>query len=410
MFKPNAWLWIAFIVAGLPWSEPVRAESFAECLETLKQHLITTDHVEKKSLDAVFAHIEQLPRVVAADRKQAEFIETFTAYYNKRVSPARVRKGRELLDVHRNLLSDIKDRTGIPPQYLVALWGLETNFGQYFGNLPIPSALATLACDRRRSQFFTNELSAVVNLVGQGHMQVEQLVGSWAGAMGHMQFMPTTFLAHAVDADADGRIDLYGSIADALTSGATYLVNAGWQTGFRWGREVLLPDGFDYATTGQQAPRPLKAWRQMGITDTAGNALPGLDLNAAIVLPSGWLGPAFAVYDNYNVIMHWNRSSHYALSVGRLADRIAGAGTLSRALPADEALAIAPQDLKTIQTSLNALGFNAGKPDGILGSKTRRALQQFEQHTGLVADGYPDENTLYNLKSEVPDPNRHNLQ
>ncbi len=410
MFKPNTWLWIAFFATALPWSEPVGAESFAECLETLKQHLITTDHVERKSIDAVFEHIEQLPRVVAADRKQAEFIETFTAYYNKRVNPARVHKGRELLDVHRNLLSRIKDRTGIPPQYLVSLWGLETNFGQYFGNLPIPSALATLACDRRRSQFFTNELSAVVSLVGQGHMQVEQLVGSWAGAMGHMQFMPTTFLAHAVDADADGRIDLYGSIADALTSGATYLANAGWQSGFRWGREVLLPDGFDYATTGQQAPRPLTAWRQMGITDTAGNALPGLDLNAAIVLPSGWLGPAFAVYDNYNVIMHWNRSSHYALSVGRLADRIAGAGTLSRALPADEALAIAPQDLKTIQTSLNALGFDAGKPDGILGSKTRRALQQFEQQTGLVADGYPDENTLYRLKSEVSDPNMHNLQ
>ena len=371
--------------------------TFDACVSDLKSQAIA-ESLSTQAIDSVFASIEELPRVVAADRSQAEFIQSFGAYYERRVTPTRVERGRALLSEHRELLNRVQEQTGLPPQYIVSFWGLETNFGSYFGKLEIPSALATLACEGRRADFFTQQLFALVQLVGEGHMTVDQLRGSWAGAMGHMQFMPTTYLDYAVDADGDGRKDVYGSLSDALTSGGNYLRSSGWESGFRWGREITLPEDFPYQESGFHNWQPIKNWASLGVKDVFGNPLPDLETSSAILLPSGHTGPAFIVYPNFRVIMKWNRSTHYALSVGRLADRIAGAGRLTTPVPTNDDLGISPDDLKDIQRLLNARGYDAGKVDGILGSGTQRAIQAFEHANGLLADGFPDDRLLEQLR------------
>jgi membrane-bound lytic murein transglycosylase B len=235
---------------------------------------------------------------------------------------------------------------------------------------------------------FTRELLALMRIIENGDMAYEDLIGSWAGAIGHMQFMPSTFLSYAVDADGDGRKNLIGSVDDALLSGATYLANAGWQPGFRWGREVMLPDNFDYALAGLDQQRALSDWRAMGVNDVFGRPIPAISLQASLLVPSGHTGPAFLVYPNFHVIMEWNRSQYYALSVGRLADRIAGAGRLHQPLPD---IALSTQALTQLQAGLNELGYAAGTPDGVLGPSTRKAIRAFQQANGLLADGFPND-------------------
>ena len=365
------------------------APDFEQCKAALAQRARGLD-IDAAVIASVFDNIKQIPRVIDSDRQQPEFTSTFTEYYQRRVTPTRIDKGRLLKVQHDQLLNRIGRQTGVPPQYLVALWGLETNFGSYFGKLPIPSALATLACDQRRAEFFARELMATLKIIAAGDLDQATLIGSWAGAIGHMQFMPTTYLAYAKDGNADGRRDLLGSHEDALTSGAHYLQSLGWKPGFRWGREVLLPENFDYAQSGFDQWRTLDYWAQRGVTDTFGEALPALEINAAIVLPSGHRGPAFVLYDNFKVLMGWNRSINYAISVGRLADRIAGAGALAVAPPDKTVSRVSITKVKDLQAQLNALGYDAGKPDGVIGANTRRALRRYQTDKGLIADGYPN--------------------
>jgi len=366
---------------------PEAEQSWDQCVGALRDDALSQG-IPAETVADVFDNVSQLPRVIQADRAQPEFTETFTQYYEKRVTDFRVTHGRNLLASHSPLLARIHSRTGVPPQYLIAFWGLETNFGAYFGKLPIPSALTTLACDSRRGEFFARELLATLRIIANGDIERTELIGSWAGAIGHMQFMPTTFLSYAEDADDDGRRDLIGSIDDALTSGAAYLAAMGWEAGYRWGREVLLPANFDFALAGSEQWRPLADWANMDVKDAFGEPLAHSDIEAALLLPSGHLGPAFLVYPNYRTIMKWNRSAFYALSVGRLADRIAGAGHLSTALPD---VRFSTQAMIDLQNGLNQLGFAAGTPDGILGPATRNAIRDFQQRNDQVPDGYPTE-------------------
>lgn len=365
---------------------------FEQC-KTQLSALALSQGISNQTVKQVFADVEQIPRVIMSDRTQPEFTQTFTEYYERRVTKRRVDEGRRKLRQHADLLSNIQHKSGVPAQYLIALWGLETNFGAYFGKLSIPSALATLACDDRRPEFFQREFLAVLQIVDRGDIAASALTGSWAGAIGHMQFMPSTFLAHAVDGDGDGRRDLIGNLPDALTSGASYLGSLGWQPGYRWGREVLLDPDFDYTLAGLDRWQPLSTWRELGVTDVFSNPLPGTDLSAALLVPTGHQGPAFLVYPNFRVIMGWNRSEAYALSVGRLADRIAGAGRLQTPLPAVEDLRLPIKEVRALQEKLTALGFDAGKPDGILGPGTRKAVSAFQDANDLIADGYPNQAT-----------------
>lgn len=398
----SAWLFSAEVYAA--GSEPDHdsmtnaQQAFSTCTAKLRDQAISQG-LSRAAIDEVFTAVELIPRAISADRKQAEFTQTFSDYYNKRVTPTRVTLGRKLYTQHRQLLAKVELSTGVPAQYLLALWGLETNFGNYLGKLSIPSALATLACDSRRGEFFTRELMAVIQVVAREEISAASLVGSWAGAMGHVQFMPTTWLEYAVDGDNDGRRDLYGSLDDALHSAANYLQNLGWEPGFRWGREVVLPKGFDYALTGSDQWQMLSYWHDLGVNDVFGKPLPSLPAKAAILLPMGHQGPAFVVYENFRTIMQWNRSESYALSVGCLADRIAGAGRLSQALPTQQQSALPRAALINLQQALIARGYTPGKPDGILGPATRKAIRAFQQASNLVADGYPNQEVFANLQS-----------
>ncbi|MEM7098874.1 MAG: lytic murein transglycosylase [Pseudomonadota bacterium] len=382
-------LWVLLPLPAMAASDQASTsgtEAFDQCLIRLKAQA-ANEGISNTGIEQTFGQIEQLPRVIASDRAQPEFTQSFSDYYKIRVSNRRVTTGREKRIEFQDILQTLAKESSVPTQYLLAFWGLETNYGSYFGKLHIPSALATLACDPRRAEFFTAQLMATAKIVDAGHMQPQQLVGSWAGAMGHMQFMPTTYLEYAKDANNDGRADLHGSVADAMYSASDYLTGIGWLPGFRWGREVLLPDEFNYELTGSDNWQPLKTWAELGVTDTAGNVMPSLDLDSAVLVPSGRHGPAFIVYPNFKVIMKWNRSEFYALSVGRLADRIAGAGGLHIPLPDSK---IPTEKLIALQDRLNQSGYNLGKADGILGPATRRAIQSFQKSKGLIADGFPD--------------------
>ncbi|MFK7915483.1 MAG: lytic murein transglycosylase [Pseudomonadales bacterium] len=381
-------MFVVLLLLGTPHVAAADQTDFSACLKRLESEAIASG-IPADTTRRVLTGLRPIERVLQSDRSQPEFVKTFTEYFTARVNERRVEEGRRLLKEHGALLEKIKDRSGVPPQYLVALWGLETNFGSYFGKLDIPAALATLACDSRRAAFFQAELFAVLNVIATGDMQREQLVGSWAGAIGHMQFMPTTFLEYAVDGDGDGKRNLM-SQADALTSGANYLQSLGWASGFRWGREVLLPKNFDYSTTGSDQWRPLADWQQLGVLDAFGNPLADAPIEAAVLLPAGHEGPAFLVYDNYKIVLDWNRSHFYALSVGRLADRIAGAAPLQRPPPAADTIRLKRERILWLQEHLNSMGYGAGKPDGILGSGTSAAVRKAQLQFGLRADGYPN--------------------
>jgi membrane-bound lytic murein transglycosylase B len=259
--------------------------------------------------------------------------------------------------------------------------------------MPTLDVLATLACDRRRSDFFTAQLMTALGLVAEQGLVPDDMRGSWAGAMGHTQFMPTTWRDHAIDGDNDGRIDLWNSIPDALASAANYLAALGWREGERWGREVRLPDDFPYAETGLAQRRSLSEWRELGVRTANGSPLPVADLEAAVLVPMGHRGPAFLVYPNFETIMAWNRSQSYALAIGHLADRLVGGGPLVAALP-DVDRALARETILALQHRLIDLGHDPGEPDGLMGPATRAALRDWQSAAGRIADGYPDEDSL----------------
>lgn len=370
---------------------------FAECKARLQEQAIAAG-VSSETASEVMSGVQHLARVIELDRRQPEFTTTFADYLNRRVNDARVNTGRELLQEHQELLARVTRETGVPAPYLVAFWGLETNFGSYFGKMPVPSSLTTLACDPRRSTFFTEQLIAALRIIDEGAIPPDQMEGSWAGAMGHVQFMPTVFLKHAVDADGDGRRDLWNSLPDAMMSAGRFLESMNWDGDYRWGREVLLPENFDYSLADGRR-LPLEQWREMGITDAFGKPLAREPINAALVVPAGHRGPAFLAYHNFRVIMGWNRSEFYAIAVGHLADRIAGAGKLQNP-PPEDAPALSRANIINLQKALQQRGYEPGNPDGIMGPATRAAIRQFQAANNLVADGYPGESVLAAL--EIP--------
>jgi peptidoglycan lytic transglycosylase B len=377
-------------------------QRFAACVAGLKEQA-RAEGIGEPVIDEVLGKVQAVQRVIELDRQQPEFTRTFADYYGRRVTEDRVQRGRELLNEHRALLQKVQDTYGVPAQYLLAFWGLETNFGSYVGNMPVPDSLATLACDERRGAFFASELMAALRIIENGDISPADMRGSWAGAMGNFQFLPSVYLRHAVDADGDGRRDLWNSFPDAVSSAARFLADLGWERGYRWGREARLPENFDYALAGRSERRPLADWVAMGITDAHGRQLPPLDVPTAVIVPSGGDGPAFLAYPNFDIIMRWNRSEFYALAVGRLADRIAGAGELTRA-PADAELKLSFEDVRTLQAALQSLGYLDDEPDGLFGPNTRRALSAFQKERGLRADGHPGEAALAAVREATGSP------
>ena len=364
------------------------ATDFPSCVvelqKTAKAQGLSTD-----TIDNTLGKVKYVARVIELDKKQPEFSQTFDNYFSKRVTDWRVKEGRRLLEENREFLNQLKAQYGVPPQYLMAFWGLETNFGSYKGKMPVLDSLATLACDPRRSQYFTGELMKALKLKEEYQFEASDMVGSWAGAMGHTQFMPSAYAAYAIDGDGDGKADLWNSTADALTSAANFLQQLGWQRNERWGREVSLPNNFSYEYLGKSHEQPLIKWAELGVMTSEGKPISTPDMSAALYLPAGYTGPAFFGYKNFDVIMRWNRSTFYAIAVGHLADRINGGVSLKVAPPKQDNLSRAR--VKLLQAKLNEKGFDVGKPDGVLGSNSKSGLRQFQRSAGLVADGFPSE-------------------
>ena len=304
---------------------PAQAEtlSFARWLEDLRQDALRHG-VSAATLDSALSGIKPIARVIELDRKQPEFTLTFRQYQERVVPKARVEKGKRKLSENRTLLKKVGKKFGVQPRFIVAFWGIETGFGRITGGYPVIPALTTLAFDGRRGAYFRRQLLDALTILDQGHIDIARMVGSWAGAMGQCQFMPSSFLAYAVDFDGDGRKDIWNSKEDVFASAANYLSRSGWRDDQTWGRPVKLPQPFDLYLADLKLRKRLSEWQRMGVRRANGADLPKRDLMASVVLAEGPAGPAFVVYNNYRAILKWNRSTFFAVAVGSLADRIGG--------------------------------------------------------------------------------------
>lgn len=357
--------------------------------------------IRAELFDRAFAGITPDMSVIKADRSQPEFSRPVWEYLDGAVSPLRVRKGQALLTQYADTLQKIEQRYGVDRQALVAVWGMESNFGDFQGNKSVIRSLATLAYEGRRPAFANSQLIAALQILQQGDIQPEKMLGSWAGAMGQTQFIPTTYNTHAVDFDGDGRRDIWNSPADALASTAHYLQSSGWQKGQPWGFEVRLADNFDYSLADGAIRKSVAEWAKLGLKLPNGSNLPaGTEhLSAALLLPAGYRGPAFLILDNFRAVLKYNNSSSYALAVNLLSERFTGAGLISGAWPKDD-LPLSRSERIELQNLLSARNYDAGTADGIIGANTRKAIRSAQQSFGWPADGYPTHKLLESLRNQ----------
>lgn len=390
---------------------PVLAQAadpaFERCLPTLKAQA-ARQGVRADSFDRYMAGVEPDRSVLDLLDAQPEFTTPIWDYLAGLVDDQRVADGRAMLDTHRELLAGIWRDYGVPPETVVAVWGVESDYGRVFGKRPLLVSLGTLACEGRRQEFFRGELIATLKLLQSGDLQADGLTGSWAGAFGHTQFIPSTYARIAVDGDGDGRRDLVGSIPDALASTANYLKRSGWQAGAPWGFEVKLPDGFDASLAGRTRRRPLSDWLARGLRHADGRemVLPSVApaTPAAVLLPAGPQGPAFLVFRNYDAIYSYNAAESYALAIALLSDRLAGGDGLLASWPTDDP-GLSRADRRALQTLLLARGHDIGEVDGMIGTNTRRAIRAEQQRLGLSpADGRAGQRILQALRAEAPAP------
>ncbi len=344
-------------------------------------------------LDSAFRGSGFLPGVVERDRNQTEFKRSLEDYLAIVASPDKVSAGRSALSQQGAVLGEIESRYGIPARVTAAIWGMESNYGSRRGNIPVISATSTLAYDGRRGDFFEKQLVAALRILQSGDVSSDGLVGSWAGAMGHTQFIPTTYQAHAVDLRGDGRRDIWSDDpSDALASTAAYLSASGWRRGVPWGQEVRIPPGFDASRASQNTRKTAPEWTSFGIRTISGGAVPDYG-PAALLLPSGPSGPAFLAFRNFDVILRYNNSENYAIGVGYLSDRIAGGAPLTAAFPPDRH-GLTIEDRQRLQRRLTSLGFDTGGFDGVIGPRSEAAIRAYQSSVGMAVTGQPSRDLL----------------
>ena len=388
-------------LAGLFFASPAFAneQPFKQWLLEFKTEAATKG-ISAKTLDEALTGVEPIPRVIELDRRQPEFTLTFRDYMDRMVNDKRIAKARTTIRANAKLLNQVSEKYGVQPQYLVAFWGLETDFGRLAsGYFPVIPALATLAHDSRRGEFFRGQLIDALRILDGGHIDLARMKGSWAGAMGHFQFIPSTFNAYAVDFDGDGKRDIWTNNKDALASAANFLSNSGWKEDEIWGREVMVGNNFDFTNASLKIKKPLSAWQALGVRRINGNDLPKADVVASLLAPAGHVGPKFLVYGNFRAIMRWNQSQFYALAIGHLADRITGKGPLSTLGPRD-AKSLSFAQSEELQQLLIDAGYDPGPADGIIGSMTRDAIRAFQKDNQIVPDGHPSVDILARIKAK----------
>ena len=377
-------------------SEVAPPAGFADWVAAFRAQALDAG-ITEATLQAAFDGVHFLPRVVERDRSQPEFTRAVWDYLDSALSAQRVATGRDRLQQYRAEAEATERQYGVPASIVVAIWGLESNYGGNTGRTPTIDALATLGFEGRREAWARGQLLAALKIVQQGDIDAARMVGSWAGAMGQTQFLPSSFLAYAVDADGDGRRDIWGSTADVMASTANLLARAGWQAGQPWGLEVALPAGFDPGRADERVLQPAAAWAAEGVTGVDGAPLPDL-ADSSILLPAGATGPAFLVGPNFSTLLRYNHSTSYALAVGLLAQQMDGGPGVRAPWPRTRP-SLSRSQLQALQAALNALGFDCGTADGLMGPATRDGIRRYQRSLGLAADGYPDASLLQRLQA-----------
>ena len=352
--------------------------------------------VSRETFDAAFAGVTLNPGIIALTRKQAEFVKPVWFYLDSAVSTAKVQRGQARGAEWKDTLARAEGQYGVDGSIVMGIWGLETDFGAYSGDMPVIRSLATLAYARYRGDFFKDELLVALEILQQGHITPERMKGSWAGAMGQTQFMPSSFMKYAVDFNNDGPKDIWTNMPDAIGSTANYLKAHGWIAGETWGYEVVLPKGFDIAAHDPARFFDFATFAAAGVKRADGDAMPRAG-EAALLLPAGLRGPVFLVTPNFKVVKSYNNSTSYALGVCLLGDRIAGRGGLRASWPRGDKL-LDRKQAKEMQERLRKLGYDVGEMDGKLGEKASVAVRAWQRQAGLAPDGYPTRALLEKMR------------
>ncbi|MBL1378482.1 lytic murein transglycosylase [Zobellella iuensis] len=382
--------------AATPLPSAAEQQSFAAWRQDFRGRALAAG-IRPAVFDAAFRDVRLNQEVMRLDGRQAEFTKQIWEYLDTATSATRVSNGRQKWQELAPTLRAIEERYGVDAKVVMAIWGMETNYGSFRGNTGIIEGLATLAYEGRRRSFAEEQLIAALKILQSGDTSPERMRGSWAGAMGHTQFMPTSYLQYAQDFTGDGKRDIWGEDpTDALASAANYLARFGWQHGAPWGLEVKLPAGFDYGIADQDNRRPVAYWRDRGVTTLDGRPLPDHG-EAAILVPAGARGPAFVVFNNFRVIRRYNNATSYAMAVGHLGDKLAGGGEFRTPWPRGER-ALSRAEKEELQRRLSARGFDTKGTDGVIGPNTISAIRAFQQSIGQVADGYASESLLKRLR------------
>ncbi|MCX7556359.1 lytic murein transglycosylase [Xanthomonadaceae bacterium JHOS43] len=377
---------LLLLAALAPTASATADAAFSHCLQTLRGKASAAG-VPPAAFDAYTRDLSPDPSVLELLDAQPEFTTPIWDYLAALVDSRRIAQGREMLARHAETLERVEEKYRVDPATVVAVWGVESDYGQVFGKRPLLQSLATLSCAGRRQSFFQGELFALLKLLHAGDLSADGLAGSWAGAFGHTQFMPSTYARIAVDFDGDGRRDLVSSIADALASTAHYLQRSGWRGGEPWGFEVRIPEGFDVSLAGRKNKRALADWSERGITRVDGEPVPNADVKAALLLPAGAAGPAWLALRNYDAIYSYNAAESYALAIALLSDQLRDAPAQQTPWPTDDP-GLGRDERQQLQRLLLARGHAIGEADGLIGTLTRRAIVVEQQRLGLEpADG-----------------------
>lgn len=353
--------------------------------------------ISPRVVDAAFQGVRFNDSIIAKDRNQSEFTKEIWDYLDSAASPVRVSNGQKMLRKYGPTLDAIERAYGVDKEVVLAVWGMESSYGETRGDIPVIEALATLAYDGRRGDFFESQLVAALQILQAGDVSPRNMTGSWAGAMGHTQFIPTSFLAYAVDGTGDGKRDIWSNDpTDALASTAAYLARHGWTKGQPWGVEVRLPQGFDYSSAQRSNTASPATWASRGVTGLDGRAVPNYG-PGAILLPAGASGAAFMVFDNFRVIERYNAADAYVIGVGHLSDRIKGGPEIQASWPRGYQ-PLSFKQKEQMQRILKRKGFLNDKVDGLIGPNTVNAIRDFQRSIGVTPDGYPSQTLLGQLR------------
>ena len=379
---------------------PAAGHANSKCVESLWPSAKSAG-VTRATFDRAFQGFAIDPEIIELATYQPEYVKPIGEYIDRAVSEKRITIGKEKLVEHQALLGALENRYGVDRHVIVAIWGVESNYGVQPGDKNVIHSLGSLICSNTKAKFARSQINSALKILQRGDISFEAMNGSWAGAMGHTQFIPTTYSAYAVDYDGDGKRDIWGNVPDALASTASYLKVSKWRPGETWGYEVRLPKGFNPKKVSDKTLKPLGEWQRLGIVRVNGEPFPRSSDQASLFAPEGTRGPAFLLLNNFRSLLRYNVAPAYALAVGHLSDRLRGSGPFVQPWPTDENRLSLEQRME-LQQHLIARGILEGEPDGIVGRGTLEAVKTYQRSKGLQVDGFPTLTLLKRLRSEAP--------